>query len=70
MRNVMDTAGTAWLVIDSSLREIYWESDEESLEASGHFEKVQQIGDRYSVYRLTPEPIELRRRGPNRTHPR
>ena len=67
MRNAMDTAGAAWLVIDPSLREIYWEFDEESLEASGHFEKVHQIGDRYSVYRLTPEPIESRRRDPNRT---
>ncbi len=67
MRNAMDTAGAAWLVIDPSLREIYWEFDEESLEASGHFEKVHQIGDRYSVYRLTPEPMESRRRDPNRT---
>ena len=70
MRNAMDTAGAAWLVIDPSLREIYWEFDEESLEASGHFEKMHQIGDRYSVYRLTPEPMESRRRDPNRTHPR
>ena len=40
------------LVLDPSLREVYWEFDETLLETSGLFKKAHQIGDRYAIYRV------------------
>jgi len=52
MRAVLEETGADVLVLDPSLREVYWEFDETMLEASGLFEKAHQIGDRYAIYRV------------------
>lgn len=52
IRGVVEATGASVLILDPSLREIYWEFDETLLESSGLFEKVHQIGDRYSIYRF------------------
>jgi hypothetical protein len=60
MRNAMEAAAAEWLVLDPELREIYWEFDENALEGSGSFQKVHDIGDRYSIYRLAGDTLESR----------
>ena len=52
MQAVLEVPRADVLVLDPSLREVYWEFDETRLEASGLFEKAYQIGDRYAIYRV------------------
>ncbi|HSF14173.1 MAG TPA: hypothetical protein VLK65_01320 [Vicinamibacteria bacterium] len=52
MRRAVAKLGFSVIVIDPSLREVYWQLDEAQMEASGVVYKVHQIGDRYSIYRL------------------
>ena len=52
MRAVLEETEADILVLDPSLREVYWEFDETLLETSGLFKKAHQIGDRYAIYRV------------------
>jgi hypothetical protein len=52
MREAIGAIGADVVVLDPALREVYWQLDESLLESSDIFEKVGQIGDRYSIYRV------------------
>ncbi|HXV65384.1 MAG TPA: hypothetical protein VEK15_32110 [Vicinamibacteria bacterium] len=52
MRRAVIQLGFSVIVLDPSLREVYWQLDEAHMEASGVVYKVHQIGDRYSIYRV------------------
>ena len=52
MGEAIETTGASLLVLDPALREVYWERGETTLQSSTMFERVHQIGDRYSIYRV------------------
>ncbi len=54
MRAALSRLGATVLVVDDSIREVYWRMWQEEpgrLEQTGVFRRVEEIGDRYLVYR-------------------
>jgi hypothetical protein len=51
MKEAVEAIGARVIVLDPELRERYWEFDDRQLESSAMFEMVEQIGDRYRIYR-------------------